>query len=109
MALSGDEREVLRSIASGAARATDAAPGPHPSEAELAAARDALQAREHELSLIYANVSDVIFYLAVEPDRRYRFVSVNRAFLTATGLTEAQVVGRTVDEVIPEPSLSMVL
>jgi len=109
MALSGDEREVVRSIASGAARAADAPPIPHPTEAELIAAREALQARERELSLIYANVSDVIFYIAVEPAGRYRFMSVNQAFLTATGLTEAQVVGRTVDEVIPQPSLSIVL
>src|SRR4051812_4263680 len=109
MALRGDEREMLRSIASGDARATGHPSAGDPTEAELAAAREALQARERELSLIYANVSDVIFYLAIEPDGRYRFASVNQAFLTATGLTEAQVVGRAVDEVIPEPSLSMVL
>lgn len=110
MALNGDdERDVLRSSASGDARESDTRAAPHPNEAELAAAREALQARERELSLIYANVSDVIFYIAIEPDGRYRFLSVNQAFLAATGLTEAQVVGRTVDEVIPEPSLSVVL
>jgi PAS domain S-box-containing protein len=72
-------------------------------------AEEALRARERELSLIYGNVSDVIFYVSAEPGGRYRFVSVNPAFLAVTGLTEEQVVGRLVDEVIPEPSRSLVL
>lgn len=80
---------------------------------------EALRSRERELSLIYRNVSDVIFLLAVDPapdgDTRdpgcaqFRFVSVNRAFLTATGLQESEVVGKPVGEVIPEPSYSLVL
>lgn len=76
---------------------------------------EALSSRERELSLIYRNVSDVIFLLAVqaaaEPSRppRFRFVSVNRAFLAATGLQESDVVGKPVDEVIPEPSFSLVV
>jgi PAS domain S-box-containing protein len=77
---------------------------------ELLRAREALRAREQELELIYSNVSDVIFYLAVEPgEGQYRFVSVNKAFLTATGLAEDQVVGKLVEEVIPQPSLALVL
>ena len=67
-----------------------------------------LHAREHELSVIYSNVSEVIFYLSVEPEG-FRFLSVNAAFLTATGLASEQVIGRLVQEVIPEPSLSLVL
>jgi PAS domain S-box-containing protein len=69
----------------------------------------ALRARERELSLIFSNVSDVLFHLAIEPDGNYRFAAVNEAFLSATGLQTNQVVGRTVREVIPEPSCSMVL
>jgi PAS domain S-box-containing protein len=61
-----------------------------------------------DLTQIYDTVQDVLFSLAVEPDG-YRFVSANRAFFTATGLTEPQVVGKTVQQVIPEPSLSLVL
>jgi PAS domain S-box-containing protein len=72
-------------------------------------AEAALQASERQLSVIYANISDVLFYLAVEPDDRFRFVSVNSAFLKATGLTEDQVVGKLVHDVIPEPSLALVL
>jgi PAS domain S-box-containing protein len=66
-------------------------------------------AAERKLSLIYNNASDVIFYLAVEPGERFRFVSVNPSFFAATGLSENQVLGKRVDEVIPEPSLAMVL
>jgi PAS domain S-box-containing protein len=76
---------------------------------ERTGTREALQARERELSLIYSNVSDVIFYVAAQGEERYRFVSVNAAFLTATGLAEGQVVGKLVSEVIPEPSRSLVL
>ncbi|MCX6028489.1 MAG: PAS domain S-box protein, partial [Chloroflexi bacterium] len=72
-------------------------------------AEAALREREQRLASIYDTVEDVIFQLAVEKDGRYRFASVNRAFLATTGLTSAQVVGKWVDEVIPEPSLSMVL
>lgn len=53
--------------------------------------------------------SDVLFLLAVENSDRFRFVSVNAPFLQVTGLNESQVVGRLVDEIIPEPSLSLVL
>jgi PAS domain S-box-containing protein len=72
-------------------------------------AADVIQAREHELSLIYNNASDVIFYIGVEPNERFRFLSVNPSFLAATGLSENQVTGKLVNEVIPEPSCSMVL
>jgi PAS domain S-box-containing protein len=71
-------------------------------------AEAALQASERQLSLIYANISDILFYLAVEPDDHFRFISINPAFLEATGLTEDQVAGKLVQDVIPEPTLSMV-
>jgi PAS domain S-box-containing protein len=67
--------------------------------------------REHEqrLASIYSTAGDVLFYLSVEPDEQYRFVSVNPAFSKVTGFPVEQVVGKTVHEVIPEPSLGMVL
>jgi PAS domain S-box-containing protein len=72
-------------------------------------AEEALLASEQQRALIYANITDIVFYLAVEPDDRFRFVSVNPAFLKATGLAEDAVVGRPVEEVIPEPALTLVL
>ncbi len=64
---------------------------------------------EQRLVSIHNTVTDVIFHLAVEPGGSFRFLSVNAAFLKSTGLGLEAVVGRTVNEVIPEPSLTMVL
>lgn len=66
---------------------------------EHEAAHDRLRA------LVHLDVSDVIFYLRVQGDQ-YRVDEVNAAFLRATGLREDQVVGKLVEEVIPEPSLT---
>src|SRR5215470_5171538 len=68
-----------------------------------------LRAREEELSAIYENVPGIVFYVSVEPDGEFRFLSVSRDFLTATGLSREQVVGSLVRDVIPTPSCDMVL
>ncbi len=72
-------------------------------------AEDTLRARETQLSLIHDNVYDVIFAIAVEPNDQFRFTGVNRRFLEITGLPEDQVVGKLVQEVIPEPAHALVL
>jgi PAS domain S-box-containing protein len=72
-------------------------------------AEEELENKERRLSLMFDKVADVMFYLVVEPDGRYRFLSANSAFLEATGLAEDQVIGKYVDEVVPEPSLTLVL
>ncbi len=63
---------------------------------------DESELNENYLSLIYDAISEVIFLLAVKPDDSFRFVSVNRAFLAVTGLTREQVVGKRIEEVLPE-------
>src|SRR5215468_7951928 len=68
-----------------------------------------LRAREEELAAIYENVPGILFYITIEPDDEFRFHSVSRDFLTATGLTREQIVGSLVRDVIPEPSRDMVL
>jgi|KBSMisStandDraft_5_1062788.scaffolds.fasta_scaffold01387_2 PAS domain S-box-containing protein len=68
-----------------------------------------LRAREQELSAIYENVPGIVFYIAVEPDGEFRFVSVSRDFLLATGLDREQVVGSLVRDIIPPPSRELVL
>jgi PAS domain S-box-containing protein len=70
---------------------------------------DELLKRDRQLSSIYDTIGDVLYYLAVEADGRYRFISVNHAFYNVTGLSEEKIVGKLVNEVIPEPSLSIVL
>jgi len=64
---------------------------------------------EQQLSLIFNTVGDVIYHLTVEADEKYRFISVNQAFRNVTGLSHEQVVGKLIQEVIPEPSLKIVL
>ena len=70
---------------------------------------EALKEREYQISLIYDTVGDIIFNLQVEKDGSYLFTSVNKCFLSTTGLQVSQIVGRRVQDVIPEPSLSLVL
>ena len=67
-----------------------------------------LQETIRQLRSIYEAVNDVIYLLAVEQGG-YRFQSVNSAFDRMTGLPTESVIGKRVDEVIPEPSLSLVL
>lgn len=69
----------------------------------------ALRENERRLSSIYETVGDIIFHLAVEDGEHYRFISINSAFSRVTGLPQSAVVGKRVNEVIPEPSLTMVL
>ena len=61
------------------------------------------------LRQFYDNVKDVIFEVRVAPDGSFYFDGVNQSFLDATGLRKEQVVGKPVDQVIPESSYSMVV
>jgi PAS domain S-box-containing protein len=70
---------------------------------------DALRQREAQLAAIYDGVGDPIYLLAVEPDDCFRFLSVNHAFLAATGLREDQVLGKRIEEVLPESSHALVI
>ena len=49
-----------------------------------------LHACEQELTAIY-NVPAIVFYIAIEADGEFRFASVSRDFLTATGLIESRL------------------
>ena len=62
-----------------------------------------------QLRGIYNSVNDVLFSVAIAPDGEYYFESVNSRFFEATGLTSDQVVGKPVSQVIPEPSLTLVM
>lgn len=67
-----------------------------------------LEKAERQLSSIYDSVNDIIYYLSVEPNETYRFISVNNSFLKVTGLKREQIEGLPVDKVIPEPRITMV-
>jgi PAS domain S-box-containing protein len=71
-------------------------------------AQEELRRSEQQLGLIYDSVSDIIFLLSIEQEDRYCFVSVNQAFLQATGLGRDQVIGRYAHEIIPPSSQKLV-
>ncbi len=77
--------------------------------AERKRAEEVLKEREALLSLVFETTYDVIFVIAVAPPDCFRFASVNRRFLEATGLAEDQVLGKLVEEVIPQPARAVVL
>jgi PAS domain S-box-containing protein len=72
-------------------------------------AEELLQKSKRQISSIYDTVADSIFNLKMEKDGKYIFTSVNQCFLTTTGLQANQIIGKTVHEIIPEPSLTFVL
>ena len=72
-------------------------------------AEEALRERETQLSLIHNNSYDVMFAIRVEPNDRFRFISVNHSFTEVTGLQEDQVVGKLLQDIIPEPARALVV
>src|SRR5262245_14697079 len=62
-----------------------------------------------ELSAIYEHVPGILFYVAVEPDGEFRFLSMSDTGLAAMGLTREQVAGARVRDVIPPSSCDLVL
>ncbi len=71
-------------------------------------AAEELRESERNLSLIYDTVESVLFQIVIDSHDTYRFLTVNNTFLKATGLTTDQIIGKSIDEVIPEPSLTLV-
>jgi PAS domain S-box-containing protein len=75
------------------------------------AAEASLRENDKLMHAAYENAADVLFHLTVEegPPRAYRFAVANPAFYKTTGLMPDQLIGKTVDEIIPEPSRTAVL
>jgi PAS domain S-box-containing protein len=66
-------------------------------------------ASEQELAAIYGHAPTIIFYVAIEANGDFRFLSMSRVGLATMGLTREQVVGVLVRDVIPPPSRDLVL
>ena len=75
---------------------------------EIRRAEGIIEESERRLALIFDTVSDIIFLLSVEPEDCYRFASVNPTFLAVTGLTHDQVIGKRIEEVLPETAHELV-
>lgn len=60
-------------------------------------------------AVILDSVDDAIYYLQVEGEGLYRFVSVNRAFTRLFGVSEAEIAGRMLHELLPEEMRDSIL
>ena len=60
----------------------------------------ALNESRANLSLIFENVSDSISLTKLEKDGRQRIIDVNASFLSMTGYTKDQLIGRTLDMLV---------
>lgn len=67
-----------------------------------------LRLNEQQLSTIFNNVDDVIFLLNIE-DGKYKFISMNKAYQTLTGLRDDHVLNKYIDDVMKEPILGTAL
>ncbi|MFL5729853.1 MAG: PAS domain S-box protein [Cytophagaceae bacterium] len=59
---------------------------------------------KEQLELIYNSSTDVIFLIAVEKEARYKFISVNKPFLDATGKRKEMVEDHYVEDIFPKIS-----
>jgi len=64
---------------------------------------------KEKLELSFNNTNDIMFLISVDKDKTFRFYTINKSFLDATGLSRQEVENKRVEEVIPEPSCSLVL
>ena len=75
---------------------------------EAVISRELLIENEKKLNIIYDSIIDIVFMLDVEEGGNYKFAFVNKAFTEATGIPSGDVVGKYINQVIPESSLKVV-
>ena len=64
---------------------------------------------KQQLQLIYDSVSDPLFQIEVQNEDDFIFISMNKSGLEAIGITLEQLSNKNVKEIIPQPSLDLVL
>jgi PAS domain S-box-containing protein len=69
----------------------------------------AFSANAGQLAQFYYSVDAALFSLAVEPGQRLRLLFANNHFLASAGLRPEQVIGKRIDQIIPEPFCARVL
>ncbi|MBY0425517.1 MAG: PAS domain S-box protein, partial [Cytophagales bacterium] len=67
-----------------------------------------LKVNERQLSLIFNSIQDIIFVIEVEPNHKFKFTSINHAFVETTGLAESDIIGKYMEDVIAKESLELV-
>jgi PAS domain S-box-containing protein len=74
-------------------------------EAELKERKKAeqhLQESVEQLDIVFNGVSDGIVLSKIEQDGRYRVLNVNEAFAESIGLKKEQIIGKTIEEMLPD-------
>jgi PAS domain S-box-containing protein len=66
------------------------------------------QTQEH-LVIIFQNVSDLVFLIGVEPGPRFRCLAANPALLKAVGVAEQEIVGKSVDDILPPEEATAII
>ena len=77
--------------------------------AERQLAASALRESQERYREVFNNTAEGIFLVDVTSDERFKFVEFNPVVESATGLANAHVSGRFVDEVLPEPRATAVI
>lgn len=72
-------------------------------------AEETLRRREEDFNRLVDGVSDLVFLMRVEEDGVFRCLTVNRAYRTVTGLTEDQVIGKRIEEILPPQAATYVI
>jgi len=67
-----------------------------------------LSKKERLLSLVYEHTSDGLYLANVEPNGVCRFLTINDSFLRLSGYTRDQVVGRSMEEIVPRENHELV-
>ncbi|HEY7898616.1 MAG TPA: PAS domain S-box protein [Gemmatimonadaceae bacterium] len=65
--------------------------------------------RDKRLNLIYNSTHDCMFLMRVEGPGVFRCESINRSYMTVTGLSESEVVGHRPEEFLPSAAARFVL
>ncbi len=66
-------------------------------------------ATAEQLAQFYNSVDAALFSLSVEPGQQLRFHSANHRFLATAGLRPQQVIGKRIEQIIPEPACTHAL
>ncbi|GAL83141.1 diguanylate cyclase [Sporocytophaga myxococcoides] len=64
---------------------------------------------KEKLELVFNSTNEIMFLIDIEKDDVFRFSTINKRFLDATELSKEDIEGKLVEEVIPNPSYSLVL
>jgi len=70
---------------------------------------EALREREQRYRGIFDNVLDTLYLLEVTPEGRFRNLEVNPAFEKSSGMSSADLVGKLIEETVPQEVAQIVI